>query len=280
MSVEAMAYALNLERCEDGAELSQSQKLLLMILANYHNTRSKTSWPSLPTLAEQCLCSEDTIRRAFEYLERHCTVLRVKPERQGRKQITEYMLLGFDRRDVLAQKLAELAAGKGSHGATLFCPEKRVAEGSQIEPERVAEGSQKTGERVAEGSQKGRKVSGHPIENKESRARTGTGTKATGTKATGGESDCSALATGGETPPHPDRGGYSQRDFDERDYRKFCEQRDVVRHWRRSQEFDQFGHRRHSVEAWSDDRVDREAAKRAGITPQRMSELLAMEAAR
>ncbi|ABF42185.1 hypothetical protein Acid345_3184 [Candidatus Koribacter versatilis Ellin345] len=207
MSLEASAYALNLQRCEDGAELSQAHKLLLLILANHHNPRSQDSWPSLPRLAEQCLCSEDTIRRSLDYLERHCTVLRVKPERQGRKMLTKYLLLGLDRRDLLAKKLTELASGKGSHGATLFSPAERVAEGSQNSPERVAEGSQKPPERVAEGLQKGSKVSGYEIENKESRSGTGTGTKAKGKEELEHHADGGSVSSNGNSQTNPNGNG-------------------------------------------------------------------------
>jgi hypothetical protein len=140
VSIRAVAYVKELKECEDGAALSAGQKLLLMVLADYHNPETRTAWPSLPTLAGESLVSEAQARRYLQYLERHCVVIRLKPTSQGRGQKTEYSFLAIDQPKELARRLN--ASAEGLQDDTLFSTPKRVAEGLQIEPKRVAEGLQ------------------------------------------------------------------------------------------------------------------------------------------
>ena len=138
LSFRALNYVTELRMCEDGAPLDARQKLLLMMLAHYHNSEVNASWPSVPRLAVESLCDEGTARRHLKYLEKHNVLMRLKPETQGRGQLTRYVFLAIDR----PTELARLLNGKGVQDATLFSAGKRVAEGVQTEPERVAEGVQ------------------------------------------------------------------------------------------------------------------------------------------
>lgn len=65
MSHEASNYAKKLGR----DQVTRRQKLLLMVLADYHNTARRAAWPSLPTLAEESLMDTRECRRVLKELE-------------------------------------------------------------------------------------------------------------------------------------------------------------------------------------------------------------------
>jgi hypothetical protein len=44
------------------------EKLVYVMLCKYADYYSKTSYPSIPTLAKQCMCSENTVRGAIKKL--------------------------------------------------------------------------------------------------------------------------------------------------------------------------------------------------------------------
>lgn len=44
------------------------EKMVYVMLCKYADYYSKTSFPSIPTLAKQCLCSENTVRAAIRKL--------------------------------------------------------------------------------------------------------------------------------------------------------------------------------------------------------------------
>lgn len=54
---------------KNGEPITTTQKLLMMLLADYHNEEEGTAWPSMTTLSKQCLSDERTIQRAVRHLE-------------------------------------------------------------------------------------------------------------------------------------------------------------------------------------------------------------------
>jgi Helix-turn-helix domain len=53
-----------------GRKLIASEKLFLLILADYSNEATGTSWPSVQRLSSECLCSESTLRRIVKRMVR------------------------------------------------------------------------------------------------------------------------------------------------------------------------------------------------------------------
>ncbi len=128
MSWEATAYVKGLRCCADGAPLSKGQKLLLMVLADYHNPAWHAAWPAVPRLAEEALSSLAQVGRDLAYVELHGVIKRVRPERQGRGQTTTYQFLALD-------------VGKGAHGEHLSRSQERCSEGAHGASERCSEGT-------------------------------------------------------------------------------------------------------------------------------------------
>lgn len=131
--------------CEDGAELSRGQKLLLFILADYHQPENRRAWRSLPELAKEALTSLSTVKRDLAYLEEHCTLARVRPETQGRGDICHYIFLRIDDSARLGKLLVDKA--KGVQNEPLFLAERG--------PEGIQKGSKSDGKRGSEGVQIG-----------------------------------------------------------------------------------------------------------------------------
>lgn len=68
MSWKATAYVKELVTAPNGEKVTQAEKLLLFVLADYHHTQRDLIWPSQKTLAEDALCSERHIRRLTDSL--------------------------------------------------------------------------------------------------------------------------------------------------------------------------------------------------------------------
>jgi hypothetical protein len=90
MSWIASAFVKGLARCPDGAPMSRGQKLLALILADYHNTHRNAAWPSVPTLAEEALTSHAQAKRDLGYLEEHGLIRKLRPEKMGRGWVCAY----------------------------------------------------------------------------------------------------------------------------------------------------------------------------------------------
>jgi hypothetical protein len=95
MSVEAMAYVVQLRRCPDGAPISRGQKCVLLVLSNYHNPAFKVAWPSLPLLAEDSQSSIAQVKRDLDYFEKHGVLRRMKSI-GGRGKTTDYAFIEVD----------------------------------------------------------------------------------------------------------------------------------------------------------------------------------------
>jgi hypothetical protein len=94
VSVQAIAYAVELKRCPDGSDISARQKCLLLVLANYHNTAHKVCWPSIPLLAEQSHSSMSQTKRDLRYFRDH-RVLDARTS-SGRGHLSEYKFIALD----------------------------------------------------------------------------------------------------------------------------------------------------------------------------------------
>lgn len=123
--------------------MSRSQKLLLLVLADYHDTRRKLAWPSVLTLAEECLSSLASTKRDLAYLEEHYSLVRSRTG-LGRGSNYTYKFVGLD---LSLQEAVEIAQAKeGVHGEPFFSTGQRGADGVQkgfkTAPEKGSEGVQ------------------------------------------------------------------------------------------------------------------------------------------
>lgn len=126
MSWEASGHVKKMLDCPDGAALSTRQKLLLLVLADYHNTSKRLAWPSLVTLAEESLSSIAQVKRDLAYLEDHKAIVRSRTK-QGRGAINSYKFVGIDvaLRDVIRKvKTAPKETPETAHGEPFFSTEE------------------------------------------------------------------------------------------------------------------------------------------------------------
>jgi hypothetical protein len=65
LSWQATSYVKTLTIAPDGSAVTRSEKLLLLILADYHNTEQKAAWPSARTLAADTLLTVRHVRRVL-----------------------------------------------------------------------------------------------------------------------------------------------------------------------------------------------------------------------
>lgn len=148
MSWHATAWVKDLRVCPDGASLSRGQKLLLFVLADYHNTAQKLAWPSVPTLAAEALLSMSQTKRDLSYLEEHCVIQRSRPKRYGKGHLTGYTFLALDDPATLA-----LLLSKRVHYEPLFAADRRSSNRGQIQPQMGSEEVHFEAQRGSEGVQ-------------------------------------------------------------------------------------------------------------------------------
>ena len=141
MSWEATAYVKDLKACHDGARLSRGQKLLLFVLADYHNTKYRVAWPSIPLIAEEALASIAQVKRDLAYLEEHAVIRKLRPKKTGRGWMCAYQFLALDAKDQLSLALAR--PKKTAQDEPLFCPEQSSSEGAHSDEESGSEAAQK-----------------------------------------------------------------------------------------------------------------------------------------
>lgn len=151
MSWQATAWVKELDACPDGARLSRGQKLLLFVLADYHNTLVKQAWPSVLTLASASLLSVSQAKRDLKYLEEHLVIERCRPQKYGRGYLTAYRFLEFDASELLAERLKKRVHGERILGQP--APESmEPVHGDGKGPERVHSDREKGPERVQNAS--------------------------------------------------------------------------------------------------------------------------------
>lgn len=64
MSWKASAFVKEIVK-----NITITEKLVLLVLADYHNTKDKACWPSIPTLSDECLVSERAMYNILDRLE-------------------------------------------------------------------------------------------------------------------------------------------------------------------------------------------------------------------
>jgi len=141
MSWEATAYVKSLSICPDGAPMNRGQKLLALILADYHNTHRRAAWPSIPTLAGEALTSHAQAKRDLAYLEAHSLIRKVRPEKMGRGWVCAYEFVALDGSEDLQRSKSE--PKKGAHHEPLFSAPERGSEVAHQKEESGSEVAQK-----------------------------------------------------------------------------------------------------------------------------------------
>lgn len=122
MSWEAAGFVKKGLQCPDGAPLSRGQKLILFVLADYHDTKKRMAWPSVVTIAEEALTSLAQTKRDLAYLEEHFAIERVR-DRAGRGANYQYRFVGLD------VSVAEVRARlEGAQGEPFFSTHEKGSE--------------------------------------------------------------------------------------------------------------------------------------------------------
>ena len=70
MSLKAVAYAIDVDKGFDGQPISRTQKLVLLVGANYINPELGWGWASERTFAAKTLLSMRHLRREWRFLEK------------------------------------------------------------------------------------------------------------------------------------------------------------------------------------------------------------------
>jgi len=104
MSIRAIAYVKPL------VGLSLREKMLLFVLADYHNTRSDASWPSIPLLARESLMSEREAYKVIGQLERKGIIERLSTPGRG----NAYRFPSIDEPDSTEANPCSMYAGAGA----------------------------------------------------------------------------------------------------------------------------------------------------------------------
>jgi Helix-turn-helix domain len=93
MSWKATAFVKDLT-----TNLSCTEKLVLLVLADYHHTQKKAAWPSIPLLAKECLTTERNLYRILGRLEEKQFITRNVES----GKLSEYRICGLDTPDILS----------------------------------------------------------------------------------------------------------------------------------------------------------------------------------
>jgi len=101
MSWKATAFVKELR---DG--LTMTEKFVLLMLAEYHQTDSKLSWPSTKTLAFDCLIEERSVKRILGRLEEGGFIERVRGGGQGHTTAYKFTGLKGDPKTVTPETLS------------------------------------------------------------------------------------------------------------------------------------------------------------------------------
>ncbi len=97
MSWRASAYIKELLVCPNGDQISRTEKLVAMILADSHQDKAKAyTFPAVATIAADAVMDERVCRRILGALERKGVIFRERAERQGRGQMTYYRFPALD----------------------------------------------------------------------------------------------------------------------------------------------------------------------------------------
>jgi Helix-turn-helix domain len=114
MSWKATGYVKDL--CDN---LTITEKFTLLVLADYHSTDERASWPALDTLAKDCLMNKRSLRRILTRLEEKQFVVRTSG--CGRGNVSGYKIVGVDiaKRDTVSPFISVKGDKKGTEKGTL-----------------------------------------------------------------------------------------------------------------------------------------------------------------
>ncbi|MGH9734677.1 MAG: helix-turn-helix domain-containing protein [Candidatus Acidiferrales bacterium] len=102
MSLEASAWAKAQTHHPDGSPLLAREKLLLMVLADYHNAHSRFAWVGLARLSQETLSSRRQIMRLVQQFESKGGLLRaeraiaITKGDSGKQRAPNRYILGLD----------------------------------------------------------------------------------------------------------------------------------------------------------------------------------------
>jgi Helix-turn-helix domain/DnaA N-terminal domain len=113
MSWEASAYVKKLRVAPDGEPLTKNEKLVLLHLADAHNAESRIAWPSVRTIAEDCLTSHRSAQLILHELERKGVIQVIRPERNGRGRFLSYRFPELDAEYEKGANRASFVRGSG-----------------------------------------------------------------------------------------------------------------------------------------------------------------------
>jgi hypothetical protein len=85
MSWKATAHIKELTHAPNGEAITRSEKLLLLIIADYYNDEKRCAWASVPTIAKNALLSERRVRQVFQSLTEKRALLAI--HRSGKSSI-------------------------------------------------------------------------------------------------------------------------------------------------------------------------------------------------
>ena len=95
MSWKASAHVKELTICPNGERITRSEKLLAMVLADYHQV-GRPTYPAIASLAEDALMDLRQAQRLLASLEKKGVLIRDRPAKQGRGQTTHYSFPGIE----------------------------------------------------------------------------------------------------------------------------------------------------------------------------------------
>ena len=134
MSWQATAYVKTLVTAPNGEPITRSEKLLLFVLADSHNAGRRVAWPSVTTMAFDCLMSERQIQYILRSVEPKGIIEIIRPLRTGRGYYQCYRFVALDADCDVKQKGAMVAPFSAPETAQEPCKttHKRTKEGCKI----------------------------------------------------------------------------------------------------------------------------------------------------
>lgn len=111
----------------NGVKLTRTEKLVALVLADYHQIGDKHTFPSLVSLAGESLMDERMCRRTLASLEEKGVILRVKPDVQFRGVTTFYTFPEIDKEGSgtplkKPRKEGDKGGGRGAEGGRKAVP--------------------------------------------------------------------------------------------------------------------------------------------------------------
>lgn len=127
MSWKAAGYVKEMVVAPNGVKLTRTEKLVALVLADYHQMGDKHTFPSIATMAGESLMDERMCRRTIASLEEKGVILRVKPDLQYRGVTTFYTFPEVDKEGAHTplkkpKKEGDKGGGRGAEGGQKTVP--------------------------------------------------------------------------------------------------------------------------------------------------------------